>query len=39
MTTDTNTSRESLILDIEYMIQRFDATRLMRVLWYLRRIW
>lgn len=39
MNNATNISRESLILDIEYMIQRFDATRLMRVLWYLRRTW
>lgn len=35
----TNVSRESIILDIEYMLHRFDTKLLLRVLWYVRRIW
>lgn len=39
MTHATNISRESIIHDIEYMLSRFDAKRLLRVLWYVYRIW
>lgn len=35
----TNVSREDIIHDIEYMLSRFDTKRLLRVLWYVRRIW
>lgn len=35
----TNISRENLIRDIVYMLERFDIDKVLRVLWYVRRIW
>ena len=39
MTTTKAIDRDSLMEDIEYMLSRFDTKRLLRVLWYVRRIW
>lgn len=35
----TNISRESIIREIVYMLERFDIDKVLRTLWYVRRIW
>ena len=35
----TNISRESIIREIVYMLERFDTHKVLRTLWYVRRIW
>lgn len=35
----TNISREDIIREIVYMLERFNTHKVMRTLWYVRRIW